>query len=435
MDDLLTSSHNSSEELYRLSDLLKRPVWLGDKKIGRVTDLVIEDKDIVAEVSHVCVCRPFGQSPFYVPWMSVLSLTAHAVSLDPGLDTRSLEQAPAGAVLLRDYIVDKRVLDVSGREVQIVYDVILALKTGRLFVISVDLSRSALLRRLGLNRVAKIIYGDTRQPAVAWNLVEHLPEELGSFKGDLRIKILREELAKLPPFDAARILEELSHDQRLVILHGLEIETASDTLEEIDPTVQRGLIAAMPKEYTAGLISHMTPGQAADVLSVLPSAEARVILGLLGQHRLARKVRQLLDQQEAEIANFLTESYLKFLPDCTVGQARQAYQQIVTLKASNAYAYVADKEGKLLGIVTAAELLQARDDTLLQNIMNRTVVTLAPEQSLQEASKMFARYRFRALPVTDRSGKLLGVVPYRDVMNLKHRYVEATRLSRKHTRA
>jgi magnesium transporter len=37
---------------------------------------------------------------------------------------------------------------------------------------------------------------------------------------------------------------------------------------------------------------------------------------------------------------------------------------------------------------------------------------------------MFTRYGFRALPITDQAGKILGVVPYRDMMNLKHRFLE-----------
>jgi magnesium transporter len=37
---------------------------------------------------------------------------------------------------------------------------------------------------------------------------------------------------------------------------------------------------------------------------------------------------------------------------------------------------------------------------------------------------MFLRYGFRALPVTDERDVLLGVVPYRDVMNLKHRILD-----------
>ena len=44
--------------------------------------------------------------------------------------------------------------------------------------------------------------------------------------------------------------------------------------------------------------------------------------------------------------------------------------------------------------------------------------------TLKDAAEMFARYGFRALPVSDEHDKFLGIIPYRDVMNLEHRYLE-----------
>jgi len=155
---------------------------------------------------------------------------------------------------------------------------------------------------------------------------------------------------------------------------------------------------------------------------VLPAADARAILALLSK-RLAGKVRQLLEQQEEKVVNFLTSSYIKLRPEDTVAQARRTYQQLKTPKAPRSYLYVVDEQERLRGVITAAELLTVTDDTLLKDIMNDTIVALTPDETLKEASEMFEAYGFRALPVMDKDGRLLGVIPYRDVMNLKHRYV------------
>ena len=412
-----------AEELYRLSDLRKRPVLVGARKIGWLADLMIVDHDVVAEVTHLCVHRSFGEPTLYLPWQKVQILTNHGVVLDINTALEELQGVPSKAVPLQDYIVDKKVLDVQGREVEVVYDVMLAVIRIHLYVIAVDLSKRGMLRQMGLGWVARLLGEALRERTVAWDLVEPLPENIGSFAGDIKLKVVGEELAKMPAADAARILETLSHDQRFAIFDKLETENASDTLEEMDPTAQRGLIAAMPKAHVARMIDLMTPGQAADILSVLPSAEAKLILELLSK-RLAGKVSQILQQQEVRVANFLTASYVVLPPDCTVGHARRAYQEIESLKAPRSYLYVVNGQAKLLGIVTTAELLRAHDDSPLRDIMNGTVLTLAPDQTLKEASEMFERYSFRALPVTDPAGKLLGVVPYRDVMNLTHRHLE-----------
>ncbi len=56
--------------------------------------------------------------------------------------------------------------------------------------------------------------------------------------------------------------------------------------------------------------------------------------------------------------------------------------------------------------------------------MIENVITRNPGSTLKEAMDMFTRYQFEALPVVGVDDVILGVVPYRDVMNLKHRILE-----------
>ena len=77
----------------------------------------------------------------------------------------------------------------------------------------------------------------------------------------------------------------------------------------------------------------------------------------------------------------------------------------------------------MLGVVDLKEVSQAKVDAKLEDIMTTSVISLNPENTLIEASEMFSRYSFRAIPITDDQDKILWVVPYRDIMNLKHRFV------------
>ena len=152
------------------------------------------------------------------------------------------EPAP-NAVLLRDYILDKKVIDIEDREVSVVYDVRLVLRKEKLYVSDVDFSRYGLLRRMGLKGLADYIYnrafmtdakslfsGKTsswdmflnnlankiKDKTLSWAYIQPLPNTLGSFKGDLKLNILKEKMEDIPPVDLADILEELDHAQRVV---------------------------------------------------------------------------------------------------------------------------------------------------------------------------------------------------------------------------
>jgi len=87
------------------------------------------------------------------------------------------------------------------------------------------------------------------------------------------------------------------------------------------------------------------------------------------------------------------------------------------------YLYVVDEEEKLLGICDIKELLQAEPGDKLEDIMTTNVISLNPENTLIEASRKFTRYLFRAIPIMDEEDVILGVIPYRDIINLNHRFI------------
>jgi len=84
------------------------------------------------------------------------------------------------------------------------------------------------------------------------------------------------------------------------------------------------------------------------------------------------------------------------------------------------YVYVTDAAGVLLGVIDIRELLQAELSDRLADIMATNMVVLEETESVADARRLFARYGFRAIPVVDADKRLLGVIPYRDVMQLAH---------------
>jgi len=418
-------SGSSAEQVYFLTQFVGIKVIFDGKRIGKLSDFLIIDKDKIAEVTHLYISRPFGDKSLVIPWEKVKSIDQKEAVVDIENIERYEGEPPDGAVLLKDHILDKRVLDVADREVEVVYDVKMVKRGGKLYVVDVDLSKYGLLRRVGLKWLADFLYSladRIRKQMIAWDYVQPLPEQISSFTGDIKLKVLKEKLSEMPPVDLADILEELDHNQRVAIFDELDTERASDTLEELDPKVQRDMIASLKKERAAQLINEMTPGQAADLLSVLPWWEVKAILKLLNKDT-AGKIQSILQQQEEKAVDFASLNYLQFLPETTVEQARRNFQRSAKNKSAITYIYVVDTEGRLLGVTHLSELLRAEPPELLKDIMTTNVICLSPKSTLKQASEMFARYGFRALPIKDQHGKMLGVIPYRDVMNLKHLFI------------
>jgi len=419
------SKNNQPEGIFFLSEVMNAKVLLDGKKIGKLLDFIITNKGKVAEVTHIVVSRPFGYSSLMVPWSNVSSFSEKDITIDIDDAEKFARKIPEEFILLKDFILDKKILDMEDTDVEIVYDIKMVMKR-KLYVTDVDPSKNARFRRLGLDKFANLIHKSrdkSEEELIPWSYVQALPSNIGSFTGDVKLNILKEKLNDLPPVDIVEILEDLDHEQRLTVINQLDAEHASDALEEIGPNMQREIISSLKKEMVADLIDRMTPGQAADVLSVLNLEDQMAIMKLMDERNLD-KIKSILEKRQDTILNLTTEKYLRAQPDETVGTVENEYPKIAKGKDEIMYIHVTDKDNKLLGVIDVKELLQADNEALLKDIMNKNVITLKKESSIGEATKMFSRYGFRSLPVTDNDNKIVGVVRHRDVAKLTLHFLE-----------
>jgi magnesium transporter len=415
-----------SDVTFHLSELLGIRVIWSDKKIGKLADMTIVDHDKFAEVTHIVVSRPFGNPMLVVPWEFVTSISRSQLIFDFN-DIHAYEgEPPENALLIGDHIMDKKVLDINDTEIEVVYDLTLVLRNKKLYVTAVDSSRYGRMRRIGLRKTADSradSHGNANGEVIPWFYVQPLPPNITSFKGDVKLKILKENLSDVKPVDLADMLEDLDHEHRVMVFNQLDTAHASDTLEEIEPNVQRELVSSLTKDKVALLIRQMTPGQAADILAALPHSDMLTYLNELDRETV-NKVRSILEKQEEHVTNYATSLFVTVPPDITVEQAQSEYHLIAKHKDVVMYLYVVDDGSHLQGVVDIKELLAAADTSRLRDFMIENVISLKPSSTLKEASELFNRYDFRAIPVTDDDHRIVGVVTYRDIMKLTHHLIE-----------
>jgi magnesium transporter len=408
------------EHKFFLSEILGRRVFLRTERIGRLSDMLIVETGRFPEVSHFVVTRSFGYPSLLLPWDKLTLISNTEIVFDATDPVPFERPAPEGSIQLRAHILDKKILDMDDHEVEVVYDISLHFQNGRLYVSEVDFSRKRLLRRMGLKKLADWISEHREETTVSWLYVQPLPEHIGTFRGHVKLNVLKENISDIHPVDLADILEELEGDQRLAVFKELDPQHASDTLEEVEPRVQRELIHAIEKRYAAQLITAMSPAQAADLLATLPTAEADELLQHLDRDSAAR-VQKIIEQHDENILLFSTRKYIKMPEQTRVSAVMDDFRKLARDMDIITYVYVVDGQDLLKGVVDLRALIAAEPQQTLGQIMNENVITLAPDNTLSDAVDTFERYGFRALPVADEANRLVAVVSYNDIRGIKPR--------------
>ena len=384
--------------------------------IGKLKDLVIKDEPRYAEVLSLIVERSLGRPPWNVPWANVVEVTTEKTTVqDPPEGKYPEIKHSEEHLLLRDKVLDKRILDIEGFDVEVVYDIQLLFVEKKLFVVGADVGRHAFMRRLGFGRVARsVLENGAKEDIIPWKYVQSLPADLTGTKGDVKLTITREGLKDIHPEDLADILEALTNEERIHIFSALDSEVAADALEATEPRVQREILASTSAERAAQIFAHLSPVQIADIIAILPRDDSEDFLKIL-KGDVASKVHQLLSQHDVPASTLAMHCFLGFPGDLTVEDAFTRYREEARKCEVTMYIYVVDDAQHLRGVIDINELLQADPESKLEVIMTRNVVAVAPTTMRGEVEVLFRKYRFRAIPIVDDSEKIVGVIREKDV--------------------
>jgi len=410
-------------EFFFISELLRDKVirQKGEKQevLGTLIDLEIKLGGIYPEIENLIVGRSFGRPPLEVPVRFIVSIDSRrsVVSFPEGERPREFG-GESSRILIKDMVLDKKIIDTDDYEVEIVYDIHLLRAKGRMYVAHVDVSKAGMLRRLRLGWLAHLLWGKVKAAELLpWKYVQPLPSDIDRFHGNVKLNISRENIADIHPADLADIMEELSTDERVAIMETLDTETAADTLEEAEPRVQRDLVASLRHDRIAELLQTMSPAQIADLLEILPRFDAEALKKTLPAETTL-KVNDLLQMHEVKLSAIATSRFLALPETAMVRTALARFRNRKTRYDVIMYVYVTAEDGTLKGVVDIRELIQNKSDEKLGGIMTQQIVTLSPEDTVSDAAAEFSKYGFRSLPMVDGDRKLLGVVSYKDLLSI-----------------
>jgi CBS domain-containing protein len=81
--------------------------------------------------------------------------------------------------------------------------------------------------------------------------------------------------------------------------------------------------------------------------------------------------------------------------------------------------------GRLVGMITDRDIAiravaEDRLDATVGEIASKDVVSVDPQQSVEEAARLMAQHQIRRLPVCEEDGRLVGIVAQADVAQVGH---------------
>ncbi|MFG2105629.1 magnesium transporter MgtE N-terminal domain-containing protein [Micromonospora chersina] len=378
----------------------------GDQ-VGRVRDAVARMRptqrppEVVGLVAEMPMRRRI-----FLSINRITSIDADAVVLGSGtLNLRRFEKRPNELLVLQE-LLDRRVQLDTGQAGSVV-DVAMECSRGgewALTRVAVREQTSRLARRGHLHQVE-------------WDRVRGLGT-LAENRGTANLLAVLEDMR---PADLANALQDLPDARRNEVAAALDDERLADVLGELPEHDQVEILAALDRERAADVLEEMDPDDAADLLNELPPPEQDVLLDLMEPDE-ATPVRQLLRYASGTAGSVMTSEPVILPPDATVAEALARIREPQLSPAVAAQVFVTrapltTPTGRYLGMVHFQALLREPPADLLGGVVVNDIDPLRPTTPLPEITRRMATYDLVAMPVVDRSMRLVGAVTVDDVLD------------------
>lgn len=401
-----------------LSKLLDQKVWDAfGHVVGKLDDLLVDNTDQTMPPITAIAIKDGSAEPKLVDAKDIATLWP-SITLNVDISKLDTLQSAGHELYLKQRALDQQIVDTEGKRLVRVNDLQIARKNNRFYLTGVDVGGTGLLRRLGLENIAKSTAKLFNKP---WKTHVIPWEDVASIEHDdpLRLKVSQDRLVQMEPADIALILDDLDHHTSKALLQGFTDEQLADTLEESSSEVQQAVIGALQPERAADILEEMDPDEAADLLADMDDQVSEQLLKLM-EDEDEEDVRILLRYPEDSSGGIMTTEFASVPGSFNVEQALHHLRTNEEAKDDEFmfYVYLLDEDERLQGVISLRDLVTAPLDQELSNWFDDDPVIVNPLTPQEEAAYLVAKYNLMAVPVIEpESNVMLGIVTVDDAID------------------
>lgn len=231
------------------------------------------------------------------------------------------------------------------------------------------------------------------------------PAELAEMLSQMRPVDVAEALSRLHPDAAAKLIKALPFDLVVQVFDEPELEGRAEIFQKIDAASAAPLLEAMSADQQADLFRELSPPER-DRLAKPLDAPTRSSLALLLRY-------------PPEVAGGIMTTEAVTVPfDWTVEKTLQYIASVGGAKETVYTIYVLDGQQKMIHVVSLRQLMMAdRNAKVLEVGPPRVPLTVKPTTDREDVARLLSKYNLLAVPVVDDDGKLLGIVTVDDVID------------------
>ncbi|CAN5459582.1 magnesium transporter [soil metagenome] len=224
-------------------------------------------------------------------------------------------------------------------------------------------------------------------------------------------------IEEIPSNDAASLLGSLSPDKGAKVAEALDPQTAARILKHVDAETAGIIIAVMNPPEASMVLEAMDPDDRVDLLEHVTVPLHDELLREMAPLQAA-ETRHLEQYAKDTAGGIMTTQVTALFEYLTVENAVTLLRRLSEELEQMFYVYVVDRRQHLVGVLSMRDLILARPEKRLRDIMIGGVRSVPVTMDQEQVAKLMQTSKYLAMPVVDAENKLIGLITVDDVVDV-----------------
>ena len=243
-------------------------------------------------------------------------------------------------------------------------------------------------------------------------------EKIEQLIDEKKVKDIRQIFEVVPTIDIAEALSDIEDVKKLVfIFKCVKSEYTADLFTELNPDVKEELIRILSDDQLAEILEQQFTDDIVDDLEDMPANLVTRVLRNVPKERRST-INRLLHYEENTAGSIMTTELLSLLDTLTADEAIERIRQIGKDKETIYTLFIIDNKRNLVGTLDLDDLIFAKGNEKLKDLMNRDFVTVNVNTDQEEVANMVKRYDLNAIAVVNNENRLVGLCTIDDIVDV-----------------
>lgn len=220
-----------------------------------------------------------------------------------------------------------------------------------------------------------------------------------------------------PATVAETLSDEFQVDEVWRFLQHTHVRNQAAIFEYFPIEVQVDLVEGGGQQHMARLLEQMSSDDRADLLRRLMPRVAESLLRLVDEAD-RRDMAMLVAHEENTAGAIMTTEYAWLPAHITTSEALDRLRLQAPNSETIYYVFILDAERRLRGVLSLRDLILAPRQMLVRDIMDKDPVYVRVSDDREQVANELARYDLIAIPVVDAERRLVGIVTHDDVIDI-----------------